>query len=497
MNYRAAATSLLIVVASVAAAFAIGVVAQQAMGVGRLGVAAVVAAVLGVVFAVRLPEGLAAFGVAALLAESVNYWTGLDVRYLDEIGLPMILVVALVMHRRRLRVPSPGISELGLLVLIFAGLASSLRSDVPAGTWVPGLLLLGKGVLTFYIVRCLDLDQGEIGRLGGPVLIIGIAITAIGLVQSVNPAWAEQALRLPPTGQPRGSINVAGSVFTHPALYGWMTAFISLFLYARFAVLRDRAALLIALVANLGTLLSGRRSPVIGVAVGLLIGAARQVSAGRRLGRAWAIVAAAILLVISASIPLLGAFYAETLERYGARPEVVVEVFADEPDPLVVAELQPRVALYAGSVAIARDELPLGAGIGRFGSHMSRESYSPLYEAYGLHRTHGLRERNPRAVTDTFWPMILGETGLLGLVGALVFVGGLGVRLWRAAASEASPEVRAFTLGALLVFSEALVRSLVFPVFVAPPIAYFVFGAVALALGVEDQHARQAGEHVE
>jgi hypothetical protein len=496
VNHRAAATSLLIVVAGVAAAFTAGVVAEQAMGLGRLAVAAIVVAVIGVVFAIRLPEGLASFGIAALLGESLNHWTGLDIRYLDEVGLPMLAAVALVMHRRRLSIPSPGVTELGLIAFIVAGVASSLLNDVPAFIWIPGLVLVGKGVAFFYVVRWLDLDLGEIRRLGGSVLIIGLAITLIGLVQFVNPTWAEQALGLPPTGQARGSINVVGSVFTHPAVYGWLTAFISLFLYARFAVLRDRIALLLALVANLGTLLSGRRSPLIGVLVGLLVGAARQVTAGRRLGRAWAIVGAAVLLVIAASVPILGDFYGATLERYGARPQVIAEIFAEEPDARVVAELQPRVALYAGSVAIARDEAPLGAGIGRFGSHMSRESYSPLYRSYGLHRTYGLREANPRAVTDTFWPMILGETGVVGLLGALVFVGGLGVRLWRAAASDAVPEVRAFTLGALLVFSEALVRSLVSPVLVAPPIAYFVFGAVALALAVEDQHAHHDPEQV-
>ena len=496
MSHRAAVTSLLIVAAGVAAAFAVGVVAEQAMGLGRLAVAAIVVTVIGIVFAVRLPEGLASFGVAALLGEPVNHWTGLDIRYLDEVGLPMLVAVALVVHRRRLRIPAPGVTELGLVVFIVAGVAASLLNEVPAAIWIPALVLVGKGVAFFYVVRCLDLDLGEVRRLGGSVVAIGLAITIIGLIQFVNPLWAEQALGLPPTGQPRGSINVVGSVFTHPAVYGWLTAFISLFMYARFAVLRDRVALLLALVANLGTLLSGRRSPLIGVLVGLLVGAVRQVTAGHRLGRAWAIVGAAVLLVLAASVPILGDFYGATLERYGARPQVIAEVFADEPDARVVAELQPRVALYAGSVAIARDEIPLGAGFGRFGSHMSRESYSPLYEAYGLHRTYGLREANPRAVTDTFWPMILGETGVVGLLGALVFVGGLWVRLWRAAASDAAPEVRAFTLGALLVFTEGLVRSLVSPVLVAPPIAYFVFGALALALALEDQHARHDHQQV-
>ena len=48
---------------------------------------------------------------------------------------------------------------------------------------------------------------------------------------------------------------------------------------------------------------------------------------------------------------------------------------------------------------------------------------------------------------------------------------------WRAARPTASPEVAAFTLGALMVLVEALLRSAAAPVFVAPPIAFWVFGA--------------------
>ncbi len=493
MDHRAAAASLLTVIATVTAAFALGIGVEAAADAGRFGVPMAVMTVVAVVFAVRAPEGLAAFGVTVLLAESVAYWTGVDVRYVDEAGLPLLAAVTLVVHRRRLRMPPLALPELGLLVVLAAGIASSLANDVPVSTWVLGLALLAKGVAFFYLVWLLNFDAAEIRRLAVGVLAVALPIIAIGLVQFAGGDAVTNALRLPPTGRPRGDINVVGSVFTHPALYGWLAAFVSLLLYARFAILRDRLALALALVANLGTLVSGRRSPVIGVVAALLAGAARQVTAGRRLGRVWAMVAAGVLALTVVSVPFLGDFYASTLERYGARPAVVGEVFTEDPDPLVVRELQPRVALYAASLAIARDMTPLGAGIGRFASHLSRETYSPIYAAYGLDRTFGLREANPRAVTDTFWPMILGETGAFGLLGAVLFFAGLGVRLWRAAGRDATPAVRAITLAALLVFIEALVRSLISQALIAPPITYLVFGTAALALGLDRSLARVPG----
>ena len=485
MSTRPVLTSLAIVTGTVLGAFASGAVTESLAVPSALGTAVVVMAVITTVFTLRPVEGLTAFGIAMLLSDTVTYWTRLDLRHLDEAGIPLLIIAALVAHRRRLAPLRPGWREAGLAVLLLAAVASSLANGVPATIWVPGLALLAKGFAFFYLVAALRIDAGDLHRIVGVVFSISLVIALIGLVQFVDPAFAESVLRLPSPGRQRGSIDVVGSIFTHPALFGWLTAFVSLFLYARFAVLRAWWALIVAIVLNGGTLLSGRRTPLVGVLAGLVAGAVRQVTAGRAVGRIWAVVAGAVLVLVVASIAVLGDFYGDTLEQYGARPEVVAEVFAADPDSEVVSNLHPRVALYVGSLAVARDHLPLGAGVGRYGSHMSREAYSPVYAAYGLDRTYGLRERNPAAVTDTFWPMILGESGILGLLGAIAFFSFLGAQLWRAAAVEGAPQIRAFTLGAGLVFVEALVRSLVSAVFLAQPIAYFAFGAAGLSLAIE------------
>jgi hypothetical protein len=188
---------------------------------------------------------------------------------------------------------------------------------------------------------------------------------------------------------------------------------------------------------------------------------------------------------MAVSVPLLGDFYRSTLIEYGEQREAMAEVFADDPDSLVLSALQPRTALYLGSLAIARDELPLGAGLGRFGSHMSRESYSPAYERYGLERIWGLAPHVSIAVTDTFWPMVLGETGVLGLLGMLGFLGLLGRDLWHASGRAASPVVRTLSLAALMVFTETAIRSLTSAVYLAPPIALIAFATFGLALAVD------------
>jgi hypothetical protein len=151
------------------------------------------------------------------------------------------------------------------------------------------------------------------------------------------------------------------------------------------------------------------------------------------------------------------------------------------------------MALYVGSIAIARDFFPLGAGLGRFGSYMSEVNYSPLYDRYGLVRVYGLGPQNPLAITDTFWPMVLGELGPIGLAGMAAFLGLLLHRLWTVTSRTSSQALRALALGSLFVFVEGLVGSLTAATYVAPPIAYFIFAAAGAVWAVARSEAHSLG----
>jgi hypothetical protein len=485
-------TSLVVILGATAVAFLAALAVDRALDLGSVATSLAVALTTAGLFSWRAPEGLLGFLISALLAGTVEHWAGLDLRYVDELAIPALVVLTVTIHRQRIVLPPAGVRELALASLVVAAVVSSLANDVPASLWVPGLGLLLKGFAFFYVVLLLRLDGDELMRVVGVALPISVAIAAIGFLQFVNPALADSLFHLPPFARERGQIAVVNSLFTHPALFGWLTAITSLFLYARFVVMRSRWSLVAALGMGIGTVISGRRTPVIGLLAATVLGVIRESTSGRAAGRLWASAAGVVIVLALISIPVLGGFYRDTLTIYGAPPEVIAEVFAETPDPLVVAALQPRVALYAGAVAIARDELPFGAGIGRFGSHMSREVYSPAYPRYGLDQIYGLSRAFPIAVTDTFWPMILGETGIIGLVACLVFFGVVGRDLWRAAGLVTPPEARFLLLGALLVSAEGIIRSLTSAVFVAPPIAYFAFGVAAMALGLAGRFSRSA-----
>ncbi len=68
------------------------------------------------------------------------------------------------------------------------------------------------------------------------------------------------------------------------------------------------------------------------------------------------------------------------------------------------------------SIRIAKDYFPLGTGFGTFGSRAAQIWYSPVYYWYDMYRTNGMDPLWPAYACDTFWPMILGESGVIGLL---------------------------------------------------------------------------------
>lgn len=79
-----------------------------------------------------------------------------------------------------------------------------------------------------------------------------------------------------------------------------------------------------------------------------------------------------------------------------------------------------RGALLTTSFEIANDYFPLGTGFGTFASHFSGVNYSPIYEKYNINNVWGLSIDKPSFVSDSFWPMILGQFGYIGFI-AYVF----------------------------------------------------------------------------
>ena len=73
-----------------------------------------------------------------------------------------------------------------------------------------------------------------------------------------------------------------------------------------------------------------------------------------------------------------------------------------------------RNMLLINSFKVASDLFPFGAGFATYGSYYSGVFYSPLYNQYGLNTIWGLTPDYPIFISDTFWPMVMGQNGYIG-----------------------------------------------------------------------------------
>lgn len=458
----------------------------------RYVVPAGMAIVIAVGFFVRPTPAILALALLVLFADTLKIYLGEPVKQLDEAALVVVTPLALWVGRDRLRARTWVLREAAIVGAVLAGLVSAWTHGVPVTVWIPATLLFGKAAAVFYVVLSMEFRIADIRRVGEVVAGLGAVLVALGFVELWNPPAFQGALGLPRYDRVRGGLPSVKALFFHPVLFGWFTVFVAIYASSFYAQFRRRRLLLLALFMSGGTLLSGRRKALIGLAAAVLAGvASARLGQLRGTLRPWLQVAGGILVVAIVFTPFLASLYGATVARYvtaepalGGSPAPGTSAGASEGQVFS----QARTALYVTSMRIAVDEFPLGEGFGRFGSWISRTDYSPVYRVYGIDNVYGLRPQNPVYATDTFWPMVVGEAGVLGLAAYMVFIATVLASVWRAMRSTSAPIILAFCTGTLLVLIEALLESLAAPNLIAPPIAYFTFGAAAMAISVAADH---------
>lgn len=419
------------------------------------------------------------FALFVLFYHTLARWLTPELRHVDEIVVPLLFIAALVRTRPWRHNRIDPLREGALLVMFVAAIGSSVINGAPANVWPLGLLLLGKAFAFLYVCAWHDFQARDVRQLYPLVLAIGIVVLALVPIEVLAPEQFQQVLNLSTFGVPREGLPSIKSIFYRPVLFAWFSAFVGLYLVAGYVVLRRPLLLLGAALFGVGTILSGRRRAIGAVGAALLAGIAAHLVGNRSWrtsARAWGPVAVGALLVSLVFSPSLLGLVAMTVDP------------SDSSD-------QARTALYQTSVLIARDEFPLGVGLGRYGSGLSRDPYSPVYARYGLDQIDGLSPKHSSFVGDTFWPRILGETGVIGLIALLVFTVVLGAQVWRATRAQIPDGLaRAFLLGTWMVFVAALVETLASSMFDSPPRIYLLFGAVGVALSLARSTAAEASD---
>lgn len=79
-------------------------------------------------------------------------------------------------------------------------------------------------------------------------------------------------------------------------------------------------------------------------------------------------------------------------------------------------DTQARANLLRFAIVTACTYFPIGAGFGTYGSNVAAELYSPLYQAYGFNLKWGMSQDEGMFLNDNYWPMIIGQFGVIGTV---------------------------------------------------------------------------------
>lgn len=433
---------------------------------------AMIVAFLGLLFAImfrrllsRPANWVIGYLVVVLFTRTLTHLTGLQqLDYIDDASVLVIFGIG-VLQPRRAAGPISRFPGLFCFIAFLAfGLVSSFVEGVSFQTVLTGGFLAAKGLLAGWSASRMEWRDEDIARLAKVGLAVGIAVVAGGVLNvAFGGAWTRI---FSVNGAPieRYGIPSLLSLFIHPFDLAFVASLVAIGIVAYRAKIEVRFGWLLLPLALL-VILSLRRKDLIGLVVG-------EIRAATTKTRVAASLSVAVIAVVA-----IGLF----------SPTISAQVEEFRGQYLTRASEEARTALVIGSVSVANERMPFGAGFGQFGSREAARNYSPIYQELGLTTVYGLgRGENGAFLTDTSWPAVLGETGYAGFLAfacGLLFIGRAFARGSRAGRTAWARWLGAFGSGALLL---VLFESLGAAVFTSPPVypvLFVIVGALVAATG--------------
>lgn len=297
--------------------------------------------------------------------------------YFDEL-LAILGLLNLVINYKNLKKQTSQIRVLVLVYLIIGILSSEINRIQNITVWLSDAFLNIKFFLAIILGASLTtyIKPRKIAVFLEFVIIILALLTAISYVSSLFPA-----------GGYRHGIKVLCLFFSHPSTLAsacvTMIGFIFLFESDKSKIALFSIILIIMMILTM------RTKAIAAAGVFLFFMMSRRRKSKNKIS-IWQIMFAGGLAIIIG----WNQFYFYFLEN---------------------ASLA-RSALLLTSIQMAKDYFPFGAGFATFGSHLSAINYSPLYYQYGINNIYGLSPNYPNYISDSFYPMLLGQTGVFGII---------------------------------------------------------------------------------
>lgn len=261
----------------------------------------------------------------------------------------------------------------------------------------------------------------------------------------------------------RFGIVSVGSLFVHQAKYGWFMYFVALLYLSEFLVSKDKKYFQFYFVYCVFALISLKVKVIVSV---LLISVITCCFYHKLIFKS---INKYFVIFITFCGGLIVSFTGPYIY------EMIIYYLVPS------TSTSARSALLSNSINIMLDYFPFGVGFGKYGSYYSMLNYSEYYTLYGMSNIYGLSQSYSKYITDTFWPMILGETGFFGFVCYAAFIAVVLVKILKKAVYSIHRGIDIFPVWAFLIIGQALIESLAEPIFNTAP-QYLLIGVV-IALG--------------
>ncbi len=309
------------------------------------------------------------------------------VNNMDEIVVLLILLYAALFrfhHYKNTRIP---LLLLGLFVVGFIG---NLHMHTPMSTIFFGAFNIMKPILLFWALCQFDFEWDDLYFLFKLFEIFFPLIFISYVLDFLFPGFRALFGRQLLADRERGGFRALCGLFYRPT-YASVWGIVYFVYYRFYAKSKPRKwKYVFALLMQISSL---KVKDLLGLFSALAITFFKKISKSK-------------VILLLAFVSILFSLYATFM------PAHFNKYIGGATDDSNVA----RVALTYTSVQIASDAFPFGLGWGMYGSPLSQQTKSPVYRMYGIDNVFGLNfSRDGGAfMCDTFWPMLLGELGVLG-----------------------------------------------------------------------------------
>jgi hypothetical protein len=291
-----------------------------------------------------------------------------------------------------------------ILTALFVGVISTIMKGSPFFLAVIQLLLANKFWLTLLIVMLYSRNMSArssyefIGLFDKLILVLIVLSLCAVVMQLISPGIYRIILPGVPEGASQAkyflgmSLVPSTGIFFHPGLSAIFYSLSIFYLYS-ISLLSPRSRLFLISTAMILLFATLQRAEIL-VFLLAFVGFGTTGTLGLK----------------SSVKPLLFAFLVLALswELFSGALSGRVSYVAES------AESVPRFAMLSGAITIAKDYFPLGSGYATYGGAQAIYNSLNVFAEAGVDRLWWYQQG--KFLTDSYWPMVIGELGLVGFV---------------------------------------------------------------------------------